>query len=507
MYAIDLFCGAGGFSEGLIQAGFHIVFSSDKSPYVQETYEARHEELGFKQGFNTCFKLADIKNLTGKEILEDINALEIFQEEPLSEIDAIFGGPPCQGFSLAGDRDKNDIRNVLFHEYVRVISEIKPKYVVMENVTGFMSMELNPNFKSLSGENYEGQIKVAEVLQSELKSIGYTVLPPKILNAAHFGVPQRRERAIFLAYRNDCKPVIYPNPTTSEPKQFVTIGDALIDKNSSYNKMLSVGRTPNILTNHGIKSSFNENNTENSSHTPEVVERFSLYKAGESNVQVKDRLRENGLDIIKYPYLESDVLFTLNKEDNLLLIKDFLQKYTSIECHTKLLNTLEKKVRKYYFMTDDLNKIIKQAEFKDVVSVPIFIELLTYFKSNGNTRYPLEMIRSIFKLEKDQFIPDFFLTALLTKKNNRMRLNPKDVAPTVLTLPDDFIHPTENRILTVREMATLQSFDHSFTFKGKRTTGGNRRKEEVPQYSQVGNAVPPLLAFNIALQIKYALGT
>jgi len=75
----------------------------------------------------------------------------------------------------------------------------------------------------------------------------------------------------------------------------------------------------------------------------------------------------------------------------------------------------------------------------------------------------------------------------------------------MVTLPDDFIHPTQNRILTVREMARIQSFDDSFEFLGKRTTGGPRRKVEVPQYTQVGNAVPPLLAKAIAEQIITAI--
>lgn len=94
-----------------------------------------------------------------------------------------------------------------------------------------------------------------------------------------------------------------------------------------------------------------------------------------------------------------------------------------------------------------------------------------------------------------------------TKKFRCLKLNKDDISPTVLTLPDDIIHydPNSPRILTVREFARLQSFDDSFEFKGKRTTGGARRKFETPQYTQVGNAVPPLLAKHIAEEIKLAL--
>lgn len=133
-YAIDLFCGAGGCSEGLIQAGFHILFSSDISDMVEVTYKHRHEQLGLIQGKNTWFERSDIKDLTGKIIEDRIAALEIFKNAPVPEIDLMIGGPSCQGFSRAGRRDKSDPRNMLFGEYVRVINEVHPKYIVLENV-------------------------------------------------------------------------------------------------------------------------------------------------------------------------------------------------------------------------------------------------------------------------------------------------------------------------------------------------------------------------------------
>lgn len=94
---------------------------------------------------------------------------------------------------------------------------------------------------------------------------------------------------------------------------------------------------------------------------------------------------------------------------------------------------------------------------------------------------------------------------LLTKKNIRTRLDRTRPSATVMTIADDYISPFEPRTFTVRELARIQSFDDSFEFLGKRTTGGLRRRVEVPQYSQVGNAVPPLLAKAIAAEIKRAL--
>ena len=113
-YAVDLFCGAGGCSEGLIQAGFHILFSSDISEMAGRTYMNRHEQLGLIQGKNTWFERADIKDLTGEIILKRISQLDIFRGKKVPKIDLMIGGPSCQGFSRAGRRDKSDLRNILF---------------------------------------------------------------------------------------------------------------------------------------------------------------------------------------------------------------------------------------------------------------------------------------------------------------------------------------------------------------------------------------------------------
>ena len=105
----------------------------------------------------------------------------------------------------------------------------------------------------------------------------------------------------------------------------------------------------------------------------------------------------------------------------------------------------------------------------------------------------------------DGDIDEDLANALFTKKGIRSRLDSNKVSPTMVTLPDDYIHPYFNRILTVREMARFQSFDDSFEFLGKRTTGGDKRALETPQFTQVGNAIPPLLAKAIANEVKKAL--
>ena len=112
--AIDLFCGAGGMSEGVLQSGFNILFSNDINEQVQLTYTKRHEQYGLIHGKNTFFFLGDIRDITGDFIYNSTNSLEKYKKGFNEEIDVIFGGPPCQGFSRAGKRNPHDHRNMLF---------------------------------------------------------------------------------------------------------------------------------------------------------------------------------------------------------------------------------------------------------------------------------------------------------------------------------------------------------------------------------------------------------
>ncbi len=436
-YAIDLFCGAGGCSEGLIQAGFHILFSSDISDMVEVTYRNRHEQLGLIQGENTWFERADIRNLTGEEIKKHISQLSIFAGKEIPPIDLIIGGPSCQGFSRAGKRDKSDPRNTLFGEYVRVISEIKPKYIVLENVEGFVDMQFM-GYKGITGIEYPDGSVTPYILRSELNEIGYDTLEPRILNSADYGVPQRRKRIIFIGYRKGLTPPKYPKPTVTT-ENYLTLKDAISDliicdrtreevsqQLTQYQIDSINGRTPDI---HGnpIKAT-KQNNVELSNQTDIVVERFSLFNEGETGANLKKRVLEKGIDISNKKAL------------------------ISLCC------------KKFDMSREDVINLFKEAR-----ATPKQVEVL------------------------------------LTKKNIRQRWASNQPSATVVTIADDYISPWEPRTFSVREMARCQSFDDSFVFFGKRTTGGLRRRVEVPQYTQVGNAVPPLLVKAVALEIKKVL--
>lgn len=436
-YAVDLFCGAGGCSEGLIQAGFHILFSSDISDMVELTYCHRHEQLGLIQGKNTWFERSDIRDLTGDIIKERISGLEIFKDKDMPEIDLMIGGPSCQGFSRAGRRDKSDPRNMLFGEYVRVINEVRPKYIVLENVEGFVDMQFM-GYRGITGIEYPDGSVTPTILRSELDEIGYETLEPRILNAADYGVPQRRNRIIFMGYRKGLTPPQYPVPTV-KPEERLTLLDAIGDLITDSEKRALVnptptqfqldsinGRTPTV---DGMPISAKKTlNTELPKQTDIVGERFSLFEPGESGSNLKKRVMEIGVDISDKP-----ALIAL--------------------CSERL-----------------------EMSPEDVVEL---------FKQGGATKEQAEI--------------------LLTKKNIRQRWASDQPSATVVTIADDYISPWEPRTFSVREMARCQSFDDSFEFLGKRTTGGLLRRKEVPQYTQVGNAVPPLLAKAVALEIKKVL--
>ncbi|MBU5263487.1 DNA cytosine methyltransferase [Bacillus atrophaeus] len=442
--AIDLFCGAGGMSEGILQAGFHIVFSSDISEDVEKTYTFRHEQLGLIHGENTYFQRADIRTMTSEEILSSIRNLNMFKDkDDIPQIDAIFGGPPCQGFSRAGLRKKDDPRNMLFREYLRIVKDIHPRYVIMENVEGFMDTKMD-GYTGITGETYEDGSLMPEILINEFNEIGYLTLEPRLLDASNYGVPQRRKRAIFIAYLAGEEIPAYPEPITPNENEKVSVDEAISDliidsvkkekyfNNYSKYQLSSINGRTKSVSGTTIHSNGNIYNHDFSNHSALIQERFSLFREGESSSMLKKRIREEGINLTEYPSLLK-------------------------ECVNKL-----------------------------------------------QEKYELEQVISLFNRPP---VDEELINALLTKKNNRYRYKKDSVSPTVVTLPDDYLTPYENRIPTVREMARLQSFDDSFIFLGKRTTGGQRRKVEVPQYTQVGNAVPPLLAKAIGTKIIQAIKT
>lgn len=178
---IDLFSGAGGLSCGLEQAGFSPILANEKVVQFAETYKINHPDTRMIVG---DVRYIDIKFLHGLI-------------DRYSDIDLIAGGPPCQGFSInAPVRSLEDSRNHLFREYLRIVKEIRPKVVLIENVPGIISL---------------GNGAVVSEIYNALDEMGYKV-QHRILFAGHYGVPQLRFRTIFIGMRNYKGDIVFPQP-------------------------------------------------------------------------------------------------------------------------------------------------------------------------------------------------------------------------------------------------------------------------------------------------------
>ncbi len=196
---ISTFAGAGGSSLGYSMAGFRELLAVEWDDNAVATFKLNFPDVPVYHG--------DIAKLTVEEVLQRTGL------QP-GQLDVFDGSPPCQGFSTAGKRNFNDDRNQLFREYVRLLRGLQPKVFVMENVSGMV----------------KGKMKLIFVdILKELKASGY-VVSARLLNAMYFGVPQSRERMIFIGVREDLG--IAP----SHPKAWskpVKLGTALTDADVS----------------------------------------------------------------------------------------------------------------------------------------------------------------------------------------------------------------------------------------------------------------------------------
>lgn len=194
---IDLFAGAGGISEGFRMNGLNPVAAIEKEKHYFDTYIENlisKSKKGFIHG----------------DICEQKNQNTIVDIASTHKIEIITGGPPCQGFSLAGWFNKDDLRNQLFKEFVVLVSRISPKFFIMENVLGMLSMD-------------KGQF-IKKIIK-EFESIGYHVNQPWKLNAANYGVPQKRKRIFIVG--SSKKINLEPPEQILDEEHFITVKDAI----------------------------------------------------------------------------------------------------------------------------------------------------------------------------------------------------------------------------------------------------------------------------------------
>ena len=246
---IDLFSGAGGMSLGFDQAGFNNIFSIDIEPKFCETYKANFPKHTLIQ--------KDISALSNKEIKSLIEN---------RVIDVIIGGPPCQGFSMAGNIGRkfiDDSRNQLFREFARIVEIVEPNYFVMENVARL--------FTHNKGETKKEIIEL-------FKNMNYNV-DCKVVNTAHFGIPQVRNRVLFIGNKVS-NIIVFPTKTIEKP---ISIKEA-IEKLPK----LKSGEKSKIPNHIAMK------------HSEQMLEKMKYVSDGGNRNEIPELIRPKSGDIRKY---------------------------------------------------------------------------------------------------------------------------------------------------------------------------------------------------------------
>jgi len=463
---IDLFAGCGGLSLGLEQAGFELVLAVEKSDMAAETFYHNFIDRITNQSKWTEFASTETsvldqakQKLVVKELSAVLECPELLESLRKKDIDLVAGGPPCQGFSLAGRRNPEDIRNKLPWQYLEFVEAVAPKAVVIENVSG-----MSQDFKKHGQESPFDQLRRALMETGP----GYEV-QPVLLNAMHYGAPQHRPRVMLLAIRKDIAASL--NLACSEHtwrSDFDNIGSLLFRERPRLapqathfgDDILTVADAIADLTRTGYSrktnvSEFAKEMREDDEWMPEKVR--AAYRKGKlSNHTLRKHAEHIETRFRLYQYFRDEGI------------------------HPKIMG-----IPKTPGVPDDGLRVMVSEAIQGA-RVPA--------KAPDGT---------VIAKTKGELVE--LIMGLGTRKHSQRPLSWSSPSPTVVSLPDDYVHPDDPRTLTVREMARFQSFPDSFEFRAKETTGSLRRRVEVPQYTQVGNAVPPKMAKAIGLAISSAL--
>ncbi|RDV08693.1 DNA cytosine methyltransferase [Arthrobacter sp. RT-1] len=455
MKYVDLFAGCGGLSLGIERAGGELVVAVEKSDMAARTfYHNLVEDASDLRLWNKYVESPVPEQIAAKVLVRELDVLlkdeEAMQRLADMSLDVVVGGPPCQGFSLAGRRNPDDIRNKLPWEYLEFVRRTQPKAVVIENVVG-----MNQRFSSQEESSFaQLQQALAET------SPGYVVQGVRV-NAMHFGAPQHRPRLMIMAVRSDIADAAGIVSTGTLWKSDFT-------DNLSY-PLPDLAPIP-IVSSQNVRT-VADAVADLSPHAPSVSRAASSHYLGE--------MRSN----------DWKLRTTAGKQEHNHVPRRHTQRTTQ-------------RFRLYQYLA---NAGLEQRVVNRAAVLPDSDALL-YVKTQL-VDAPLPAVAPD-GTELASTLDDLcnLVLDLATKKHSQRVLGWQQPARTVVTLPDDYVHPAEPRIFTVREMARFQGFPSSFEFLGKETTGAHRRRTEVPQYSQVGNAVSPWLSYAVGKRLAEILG-
>lgn len=603
---LDLFAGAGGISEGFLQAYtsdkyFEFILASDINENCELTHIVRYNH---QLGLDTKFLTADIMSPDFMprllSMLGDV------------DIDVVTGGPSCQSFSLSGRRRRFDKRDNLFLNYLAVIRKLRPKYFVMENVKGLLTKDKG-RFKDailreirsiIDDQNIPSFLLSLNGLLNKNASpfVKSCILTKVEMEVADDETAHTKRDAYFSALDTQFKAITrkIDYRLSKSNINIATIRHGLnllrrTDERASISAAIINEKTQADIDNDFFVNQFNtflsfiddstiintilsaidtfDDFDKSSNDVEEFREMIKLYsctldetfslirnliKDAEELQELDKHLEEIRLYRIGKPIvaLASDygvpqnrerVLFigcrkdqelidcvppTVSEEEKVTVYEaihdlDFLGNGSIASSYgtQRIIPEYEPLIRKREVqgpLSDskeahtfaEWSKIGRFAHRFNFSCDPFYVRSIDDLHNNLFCEEPVlynhqtssqsaEVKERLSIIAKNGVYDEDCKTELLqlgleSNKRNYTVLNPKGQSPTVVTMPDDFIHYAAHRAMTVREMARLQSFDDSFVFQGKRQTGGTKRKIEIPQYTLVGNAVPPLMARAIA---------
>lgn len=601
---LDLFAGAGGFSEGFMQAYtqdkyYDFRLASDINENCELTHRVRYNKM---LGLDTDFLCQDI--------MEDSFLPNLLQKLHGQGIDVITGGPSCQSFSLAGRRKKLDKRDDLFYHYLKVIKALRPKYFIMENVKGILTKDegrikerilreirsivddmkmgelltflndylkprMNASLFSCLSLKISMETSIADMeklydayfsnLDQQLKNV--TKHLPYSISKSSTSVNTIRHGLLLLRdkeQRNEIRKQVIQLKTAAhvDNDTFVDAYNAIIETVSDENILDNILTAVDAVVQMGsgceedaqalktsleiLTSTFDEcidfvrerlsDDPKRLGFLENLLKGIRLYNIGEplvllsSNYGVpQNRERVVFIGCRNDQDLITEIPATVKDEDKVKVYEalwdlnmvgngEVATKYTTPtlikeyepskrlrgvqgepEENGHLFSEWSKEGRLgHRFTFDEEPFYVLSLKDLNVNGAHQHMELFNHqtSKQNETVRERLQIIAK--HKDYDEAKAELKEKGLESQKRNYVVLNPLGQSPTVCTMPDDFIHYSAYRPMTVREMARLQSFDDSFVFQGKRQTGGNNRQKEIPQYTLVGNAVPPLMARAIA---------
>ena len=396
-YYIDFFSGCGGLSLGLGSAGWNGLFAIEKDPMAFATFQRNliADNAPYRHFHNWPDWIPKIPHAI-EDILDNPNICRNL-EGLRGKVALIAGGPPCQGFSVAGARNGNDPRNLLVFKQIEAIRMLKPAFCLIENVGGFARKFICQPIDGIT-------VSIADAAVNEIKSLGYSVGKVTI-NAADYGVPQLRERVIIL----------------------------------------------------GISSEF----------------------TGIDNIQV-DSLLLDCLSVVSQEQRKA-----LNLPDNRYVnIKEALSDLSGDDMISDPEFPKYRTVRYLPSESPYQTLMRKNMEGRDIPNC---------HRLNNHSEKIIALYKKALETQPAGRLSKEFLYENGCHSNKRFVLDPQKPSSTLTTAPEELIHYKHPRVLTLREMARLQSFPDDFEFLGRYTLNGPARGVDVPRNAQIGNAIPPLV--------------